>query len=157
MFRSHANVRAEATSAAGAVVTYTSPVTTDAVDGRGVATCLPASGSTFALGNTTVKCTATDAHGNPATPRTFVVKVVDTMAPVIASHANVRVRATGGRGAVVPYTTPTTTDAVDGAGVATCVPASGSLFAPGDTTVTCTATDAHGNVATPTTFVVHVG
>ena len=80
----------------------------------------------------------------------------DTEAPVIAPHADVTVHTTNPSGATVTYTAPATTDNVDGAGVATCDPASGTTFAVGDTTVTCTATDSSNNVATPTTFVVHV-
>jgi hypothetical protein len=152
----HADVTAEATSGAGAPVSYPSPATSDAVDGAGVANCLPASGSQFALGNTTVTCNATDAHGNIAIPTSFVVHVVDTTAPVIAAHADVTAEATSAAGATVSYTSPATSDAVDGAGFATCLPASGSLFAFGNTTVTCNAKDAHDNPATPTTFVVHV-
>jgi hypothetical protein len=37
-------------------------------------TCIPASGSTFAIGDTTVNCTATDAAGNSATG-SFLVHV----------------------------------------------------------------------------------
>jgi hypothetical protein len=44
-------------------------------------TCTPTSGSTFALGLTTVECTAVDLAGNKATPVTFTVNVVDTTAP----------------------------------------------------------------------------
>jgi hypothetical protein len=80
---SHLDVTAEATSASGATVTYTSPATHDAVDGDSTATCLPASGSTFALGDTTVTCNAQDAAGNDATPTTFVVHVVDTTPPTV--------------------------------------------------------------------------
>lgn len=152
----HADVTAEATSSAGAVVTYTSPATSDAVDGLQTAACLPASGTAFAFGNTTVTCSITDAHGNVATPTTFVVHVVDTTAPVIAPHPDVTVAPTSPTGAVVTYTAPATSDAFDGAKTATCTPASGTTFAIGDTTVTCRITDAHGNVALPTTFVVHV-
>jgi hypothetical protein len=84
----------EATSTAGAVVTYT--VTAhDNVDGtatldeRNVLTqdddvggditisCTPASGSTFPIGTTTVTCTATDAAGNTATA-SFTVTVQGT-------------------------------------------------------------------------------
>src|SRR5206468_2589738 len=64
---SHADVTAEATSSAGAVVMYESPATHDAVDGDQSANCTPAAGSVFALGTTRVYCTATDAHGNAAT------------------------------------------------------------------------------------------
>ena len=152
----HGDETAEATSSAGAVVNYTSPSTSDAVDGAGSATCAPASGSTFALGNTTVTCNATDAHGNHATATTFAVHVQDTTPPVIAAHLDVTEEATSAAGAVVTYASPTTSDAVDGAGTATCAPASGSTFALGNTTVTCNATDAHGNHATATTFTVHV-
>src|SRR5439155_3111878 len=38
----------------------------------------------------------------------------------------------------------------------TCTPASGSTFGPGVTTVTCTATDAAGNVSAARTFAVSV-
>src|SRR5262249_28782483 len=40
------------------------------------------------------------------------------------------------------------TDLVDGAVAVTCSPPSGSLFGPGTTTVTVSATDAHGNQLT---------
>ncbi len=146
----------EATSANGATVNYTSPATHDAVAGTGTATCSPVSGSTFAIGDTTVTCNATDEAGNSATPTTFVVHVVDSTAPVIAAHTDVTAEAMSAAGAIVTYISPATSDAVDGAGTATCAPASGTQFALGDTTVTCNATDAHGNAATPTTFVVHV-
>ncbi|HSR65818.1 MAG TPA: HYR domain-containing protein, partial [Xanthomonadaceae bacterium] len=147
----------EATSAGGAYVSYLAPATSDLVDGAGSATCLPASGGQFALGDTTVTCNASDAHHNPAAPTTFTVKVRDTTAPVIAAHADVGpTEATGPLGAIVTYGAPTTADAVDGDGLASCAPASGSQFALGSTTVSCSAVDVHGNVSTPTTFQVTV-
>ncbi len=152
----HADITVQATSASGAVVTYTSPATSDLVDGAGVASCSPVAGSTFPLGNTTVTCTATDTHNNTAIPTTFVVHVIDTTAPVIAPHGDVTAEATSSSGAVVTYTSPATSDIVDGAGVASCSPASGATFALGNTTVTCNATDTNGNQATSTTFTVHV-
>ncbi len=152
----HGDESAEATSAAGAIVSYTSPATSDIVDGAGVATCAPASGSQFALGSTTVYCNATDAHGNPAVQTSFQVSVVDTTPPVIAAHGNVSAEATSAAGAIVSYISPATSDIVDGAGVATCAPASGSQFALGSTTVYCNATDAHGNPAVQTSFQVSV-
>ena len=154
----HADVVVEATSAAGAVASYSPSTTSDLVDGAGVANCssAPPSGGTFPIGSTTVTCSATDAAGNPATSTTFKVTVQDTTAPVIAAHADVTAEATGPGGAAVTYTSPPTSDAVDGAGVATCAPASGSIFLLGSTPVTCNKTDAHGNAATPTTFRVIV-
>ena len=152
----HGDETAEATGPNGAVVTYAAPATSDAVDGSGTAACSPASGSTFAVGTTTVTCTASDAAGNAATPTTFRVVVRDTTAPVIAAHGGETAEATGPNGAVVTYAAPATSDAVDGSGTAACSPASGSTFAVGTTTVTCTASDAAGNAATPTTFRVVV-
>jgi Tol biopolymer transport system component len=57
-------------------------------------------------------------------------------------------------GAVVAYTV-TASDADDPNPTVSCSPASGTVFAIGDTTVTCKATDASGNVATGS-FSVHV-
>jgi Tol biopolymer transport system component len=57
-------------------------------------------------------------------------------------------------GAVVTYTV-TATDADDPNPTVSCSPASGSVFPIGDTTVTCTATDAAGNVGAGS-FSVHV-
>jgi hypothetical protein len=50
-------------------------------------------------------------------------------------------------GTVVAYAAPTATDDLDAAPVVACDPGPGSAFAVGSTTVTCTATDAAGNVA----------
>ncbi|MCI0554723.1 MAG: HYR domain-containing protein, partial [Anaerolineae bacterium] len=152
----HLDETVEATSASGAIANYTSPATSDAVDGPGVAICTPGSGTFFVFGDTTVTCNATDSNGNAATPTMFIVHVVDTTAPVIAVHADVTTEATSSSGASVSYSSPTTSDIVDGAGTASCSPASGSTFAIGNTTVTCSATDSHGNASTPTTFFVHV-
>jgi hypothetical protein len=152
----HPDENAEATSALGAIVNYVAPTTSDAVDGPGTATCVPASGTQFALGNTTVKCDAIDAAGNRAVQTSFVVHVVDTTAPVIAPHGDETIAATSALGAIANYAAPVTSDAVDGAGTATCVPASGTQFALGDTTVKCDAVDAAGNHAVQTAFVLHV-
>jgi hypothetical protein len=153
----HADVGpVEATGPGGAFVTYAAPATSDVVDGAGSASCVAAPGSQFALGDTVVTCNASDAHHNAALPTTFKVKVRDTTAPVIAAHGDVTVEATGALGAIVTYSAPTTTDIVDGNGLASCAAASGSQFPLGTTTVTCNAVDVAGNVATPTTFKVIV-
>jgi hypothetical protein len=152
----HTDLTTAATSALGAVVSYISPATFDIVDGAGTAACLPASGGTFPLGNTTVTCDATDANSNPAIATTFIVRVVDADAPVIAPHLDITAEATSASGVTVSYTSPVTSDVVDGAGIAACLPASGTVYALGNTTVTCNATDSNGNPAVATTFVVHV-
>jgi hypothetical protein len=144
----------EATSAAGATVTYSASAT-DIVDGSPAVNCSPASGSVFALGTTTVNCSATDSHGQTGAG-SFTVTVRDTTAPTIQPHANVSAKTHFPYGMIVSYVTPATTDIVDGTGVATCNPPSGSFFKEGNTLITCTATDSHGNSATPVTFVVFV-
>ncbi|MCI0479013.1 HYR domain-containing protein, partial [Candidatus Uhrbacteria bacterium] len=78
-----ANMTVEATSAAGAIVTFTT-TSLDLVDGSVPVICTPPSGSTFALGTTTVNCSATDAHDNTSSG-SFSVTVVDTTPPDITS------------------------------------------------------------------------
>jgi hypothetical protein len=76
-------VTAEATSAAGADVTYAVSAT-DLVDGSVAVQCTPVSGSTFALGTTTVNCSSSDTRGNTATD-SFDVLVQDTTPPQVIS------------------------------------------------------------------------
>ncbi len=139
------NLVVEATSAAGAVVSFT-PSALDGVSGAIAVTASPASGSTFAIGATTVTLTATDAANNTTT-RTFTVTVRDTTAPVIAVPANIVAEATSANGAAVSFTT-SATDLVSGAVTVSASKVSGSAFPIGATTVTLTATDAHGNTST---------
>jgi O-glycosyl hydrolase len=138
----------EATSASGAVFSFT-PSATDSVSGNVPVSCTPASGTTFPIGTTTVTCSATDARANVGT-KTFTVTVRDTTAPTLTVAANAIVEATGATGATVNYAAATASDIVDGSVPASCAPASGATFPIGTTTVTCTATDAHGNVGTKT-------
>ena len=155
VFASHADVIAEATGPNGATVTYVNPIATDAIDGVVAVTCAPLSGGVFALGSTTITCTASDKSGNVGTS-TFAVVVKDTTGPTIGAHLDVTAEATGPSGAKVTYANPTASDLVDGTAAVSCVPASGSTFPLGNTTVSCTAQDAHGNVTTVASFVVHV-
>ncbi|MGN6475515.1 MAG: HYR domain-containing protein, partial [Mycobacteriales bacterium] len=60
------DISTQATSASGAVVTFTSSAT-DAVSGSPATTCDTPSGSTFPLGTTQVTCSATDGAGNTGT------------------------------------------------------------------------------------------
>lgn len=131
------DVTAEATSAAGAAVSYTVTATEN-----GVIACTPPSGSTFALGTTTVVCTATNAGGSSS--GSFNVTVEDTTGPVLIAPAPITAEATGAGGAVVTYAA-SATDAVDGAVAVTCVPASGSTFPLGVTLGQCVASDSRGN------------
>src|SRR6185436_12980483 len=76
----------ECTSASGATVTFTTTAS-DVCDPSPTVTCLPASGSIFGMGTTTVTCTARDAATNTAAC-SFSVIVRDTTAPVIACSTN---------------------------------------------------------------------
>jgi hypothetical protein len=143
-----AEVTKEATGPKGAAVTYSASATSSVAGVR--LSCTPRSGSTFAIGETTVNCTATDGHGNVATA-SFKVIVTDKTPPVIHGvPANIEKEATSLSGAEVTYTNPTATDIVDGTVPVICAPASGSTFAIGETMVKCTATDSHGNSAEAT-------
>jgi hypothetical protein len=134
-------ITAEATSAAGAIVTYATPAATDAVSGSRPVGCAPISGATFPLGTTTVTCSASDAAGNPASA-SFAVTVRDTTPPALTGvPANVTATATSAAGSAVTYIAPSANDAVAGPRPVTCAPASGSTFPVGTTIVTCTASD----------------
>jgi hypothetical protein len=76
-------ITAEATGPSGAVVTFDVSAI-DLVDGAVPVTCLPASGSVFPLGNTVVRCSATNTAGMSDEAR-FTVRVRDTVAPAIVS------------------------------------------------------------------------
>ena len=127
---------AEATGAGGAAVQYTASAS-DLVDGAVTPVCSAASGSTFAIGTTTVECSATDVHGNTSTG-SFDITVQDTTAPTLTLPADITVEATTADGATVNYTA-SASDLVDGAVTPVCSAASGSTFALGTTTVECSA------------------
>lgn len=124
---------ANATSPAGAAVHFDASAS-DIVDGNVGVACTPASGSTFAVGTTSVRCTARDAHGNTASGA-FTVTVNAYVPPPPPPRPNLTVEATGPDGAAVRY------GQEDGNGRTTesdnCTPRSGSLFPLGTTTVRC--------------------
>ena len=76
----------------------------------------------------------------------FGNNIIDHAPPLLTLPGNITAPATSGAGAAVTYTA-TANDFVDGAITPSCSPASGSTFATGTTTVTCSATDAHTNTA----------
>jgi uncharacterized repeat protein (TIGR01451 family) len=118
------------TGAGCATVTFTTPTPTDNCPGA-TAVCAPPSGTCFAIGATTVTCTATDASSNMSSCM-FTVTVVPC---TITCPSNVTTNNDAGVcGANVTYSAPTTTGSC---GTVTCAPSSGSLFAVGTTTVTC--------------------
>ena len=142
-----ANITAEATSPSGAIVTFDATAT-DAVDTNVIVTCVPASGSLFTLGSTTVNCSATNSRHKTA-EGSFSVAVVDTTAPVVIL-GGVSNGATYIVGAV-PTATCSTTDSASGVATqATLSIIGGTPNHVGHFTATCSgATDVAGNHAPP--------
>ncbi len=84
----HITVPAEivtpATSASGAVVTYSVEATDSDALVKSL-NCVPASGATFAVGTTKVECTAVDGHENKATASFNVTVTAAASPPVVTS------------------------------------------------------------------------
>jgi HYR domain len=134
----------------GTPVTF-SATANDLVDGAVAVSCSPSSGSSFPIGTTTVTCSATDSHSNSASG-TFTVTVQDSTPPVLSNVPGpIHVEANSPSGSVVNFVKPTATDDVDGPiALVTCNPPPGATFPLGTTTVTCSATDSHGNTGSAT-------
>jgi hypothetical protein len=139
-----------ATSAAGAIVTYSPATATDAVSNPTIFYNL-ASGTVFPIGTTTVVVAAADEAGNYSF-ETFTVTVQDV--PVITSVSpNVSVSAAGGTGIVVTYVPATAADVASPVSLMYSQ-LSGTSFPIGSTTVTVTAFNASLVMATMTFLVV---
>ena len=120
-----------------------------------------AGGSLLAEGVHDFYATAMDAAGNTSAASTVITYTVDVTAPVITTPANIVVEAASASGttkvaaAITAFlNAATTSDVVDGAGLAGNNAL--AVFPIGTTTVTFTATDAAGNVAIPVTATVTV-
>ena len=96
---------------------------------------------------------AVDACTNMATC-TQTITVSDTTPPMAVCSTNRFVTTTNLAGETVTFAV-SATDNCTASPAVVCVPVSGSLFPPGNTTVTCTATDACGNT-NACVFVVNV-
>ena len=145
------DVSAEATSAAGATVSFTFSAVDD-LDPNPTVTADHVSGVTYPIGTTNVIVTATDAAGNSST-KTLHVVVADTTPPTITAPADLVVNTDPGTAAAFVADAGLTAVASDNGGPVTVarsgVPA-GNLFPMGTTVVTYTATDGSGNTATAT-------
>lgn len=146
-----ADITAEATSTLGVEVSYTPPVATDDVDGVVAVECLPASLSVFPLGNNVVSCSAVDLSGNIGRA-SFLVRVVDTIAPSITPPADQTFEATGAM-TLPTFDMAVATDTVDITPVVSHYP---SEFPVGTSTVTWKATDASGNESVEVTSMVTI-
>ncbi|XP_030829083.1 mucin-17 isoform X7 [Strongylocentrotus purpuratus] len=144
-----------AVGASSAVATWSEPIFTDA---SGVATVTSnfVSGSSFAIGTSTVTYTATDFLGNSGecSFNIFVNTGTDGTRPTFLNcPSNIDVTVPfGSSGTSVTWTEPI---AVDNSGVANSVVSQspGSFFAVGATNVVYTATDLSGNTGTCSFFV----
>lgn len=133
---------------AGAVVAFTASASGGAPPV--VVMCAPASGSFFALGTTTVNCTATDADeglDQAIVSGSFTVQVIDNEPPTIADLPDLARATTDTTPVAVTFPLPAASDNSGVAPTVVCTPASGTSFPVGVTTVTCTATDGAGNAA----------
>jgi hypothetical protein len=124
---------------------------TDSVDNSVDVECNPESGTEFSEGTVTVSCTATDEAGNSAT-EDFQVRVTLETAPpeneepeITVPTEALTIEATSAAGATVSFSEQVSaSDSEDGSITPDCSPTSGSLFALGETEVTCVATDSEG-------------
>lgn len=106
----------------------------------------------YSLGSTLVTLTVTDGHGG-SSQCTATVTVLDGTPPSINCPANIVTSTTAGQCTAVVHFSATASDNCSGVVVA-CAPPSGSAFAKGVTTVTCTAND--GSNTTSCSFTVTV-
>lgn len=127
-------ISAEAVARDGANVWYL--VSTN--DGSPVI-CTPPAGSLFALGATTVRCSASNAYSSASTD--FTVFVHDTVAPTINVPDDIV-----SESPIVTWTV-TATDALDPEPTVVCSVPSGTSFPAGTVTVDCFAYDFHNNYA----------
>ena len=125
---------------------------------------LPATTSAFiaSCANPTISADGTDALAGtvPMPPAcdqqgpTQCLTGTDTTPPVISVPSPITVDATSPSGAVVTYSV-SATDPDDAVASLSCVPASGSTFPIGTTTVNCMAADTHG-LTSRASFTIHV-
>jgi hypothetical protein len=147
-----APITANATSSSGAVVTYTLPTVKDEDSPVPTVSCTPASGSTFAIGPTTVTCTVSDSDdSNSPVSAGFTVTV--NAQPSVSTTVNLSTGPTGST--LQDSATLANTGTLDGTGSITF-----KLYRPGDTncaspihTETVTSISSDGPFATTTGYV----
>jgi len=139
------NINVQATSASGAAVTFAATAN-DLVSGVLPVTCIPASGSAFAITTTTVNCSATDAAGNTATG-SFTVTVTKISQTITFAalpnrtygNADFGVTATASSGLTVSFTVGATDNCTISAGTVHIIGAGSCTVAAhqaGDSTYT---------------------
>jgi large repetitive protein len=154
-----ASITVPASDATGADVTYSSPVAVDDGDEYATAGCLPASGTHFVVGTTTVNCSVADPD-NDSSPllvlyTSFTVTVVAPDNDLdFTPPSDITTSATNALGRAVSFATPTATKGDETLPPVSCASGgglvSGSTFPIGTTTVTCSVTDADDSPSTVT-------
>jgi hypothetical protein len=96
-------------------------------------------------GVSTVTFYAIDNAGNVEVGHELTVRI-DRTAPALTASPDQVIQQTNGAGVVVTYPLPDILETGSGLSAAACAPVSGSTFAVGVTTVTCTASDRADNV-----------
>ena len=140
----------EATGLDGNVIDLGIPLAND--DAVDVVSLTNDSPDKFALGETLVTWTATDAAGNSASD-TQLVSIVDTVEPEIITPSDIIIEAVSLNQNIVDLGIADATDAVGISSISNDAP---EFFSLGETTVTWTATDAAGNSASDTQVVTVV-
>ena len=146
----------EASSAAGAAVSYTATAV-DPEDGPLPANCTPVSGTVMPIGTTIVACAATDGS-NSSDTASFAVTVRDTTPPVVTAPAPITLDATQSNGATATSSAALAqwlagaraVDLVDGAPTGGAQVSPSTIFPVGATTVTFRFVDKSGNAGTAT-------
>ena len=93
-----------------------------------------------------VSAACTDAAGNVGSLTVANINIDVTPPSIVPPPDQVTVETIPG-GAPVSYPAPTVSDSRSGLASSSCLPASGSIFAVGTTTVTCSAADLAGNTS----------
>jgi len=137
------SIQVEATSATETIVTLGNASGTDLIGLESITNDAPA---TFAVGETIVTWAATDLGGLTSTD-TQTITVVDTNPPTIRAPAIITVEATSKDQNVVEYGSINADDLV---GVTSLSDDAPEVFPFGLTTITWTASDEAGNIATAT-------
>ncbi|HVM59820.1 MAG TPA: HYR domain-containing protein [Verrucomicrobiae bacterium] len=135
-------------------VTWTAPAANNCTNVT--TSCTPASGSAFAIGTTSVTCTATDSSGN-TNSCSFTVTVIDNGPPVISvCVSNQTLSAGSGCQAALPDLTGqlVATDSCGGTPTVIQSPAAGTLLGLGTNSVSFTVDDGRGNSNSCTAMVI---
>lgn len=137
------DIVSEATDPALNIIQIGSATAFDIIDIESITNDAP---DAFALGLTTITWTATDTSGNSVST-TQTVTIQDTTSPLVSAPADIIVEATSPTDNIISIGDATATDIIGIQSITNDAPAT---FPLGDTIVTWTTIDTHGNSATAT-------